>query len=97
MDNIFLDDKWTGDTQYDLLLEEMFLESLIIFEQYGVYDIDFKIGGDIYIGTTCCDEKKIIMITMSTKRDKCKIEDGYGEFYDEQFETFADKWCERIE
>lgn len=96
MDKIFLDDKWTGDAEYDKNLEKMFIDSLIIFDQYGISDIDFKIDEDVIFGTTCCDDEKIIIITMSSKRYECKIEDKYGEISDDLFEEFADKWSEYI-
>lgn len=96
MDKLLLDDKWSGDDEYDAMLERMFFDSLIIFNQYGIYDIDFKIGEDILFGTTCCDNEAIILITISSKRYECKIEDRYGEIYDDLFEEFADKWSECI-
>ena len=96
MDRLFLDDKWSGDKEYDARLEEMFMDSLIIFNQYGIYDIDFKIDEDVFFGSTCCDGEVIILITMSSKRYECKIEDKYGEIYDDLFEEFADKWSEYI-
>ena len=96
MDRIYLDDKWSGDEEYDTKMEKMFMDSLIIFNQYGISDIDFKIGEDVIFGATCCDEETIIIITMSSKRNECKIMDKYGEINDDLFEEFADKWSEYI-
>lgn len=96
MDKLYLDDKWSGDKEYDAILEEMFADSLIIFNQYGITDIDFKIDEDVLFGATCCDDEIIIMITISSRRYECKIEDRYGEIQDDLFEEFADKWSDYI-